>query len=153
MPETVRIVSDGEELVLSHDEAYLIASNPDARDRATERRGETTGPKPVVIRYMGFHDVQGRREYELHAQRGDQTSRYILWIEWTAFSKRLALLQDGPDICYQKLRRQLEGAELRGSDGIAVTDGDLADYREAHTPPVRRRSPSLSEGPGPAKAR
>jgi hypothetical protein len=152
MTETVRIVSDGEEMVLSHGDVYRIALNTEAGDVAIERRREVTEPKPVAIRYMGFQDVDGRREYELSARRGEQTGRYVLSIEWSAFSKRHALLQDGPDICYQKLRRELEGVELQGSDGIAVTDAELAAYREAHTMPARRRSPASSRGPEPAKA-
>lgn len=153
MNETVRIVSDGEELVLSHDEVYHIALKAEAGDGAIERRREVTEPKPVALRYLGFQDVDGRREYELSARRGEQTCRYILSIEWSAFSKRRALLQDGPDICYQKLRRELEGAELQGSDGIAVTDAELAAYREAHTMPARRRSRPATPGAEPAKAR
>jgi hypothetical protein len=99
---------------------------------------KSAAPKPVTIRYLGFHDGPGRREYMLDAQRGDQTGRYTLWIELSAFSGRLALLQDGPEICYQKLLRELCDAELKGSDGMAVTASDLASYKEAHTRPVRR---------------
>jgi hypothetical protein len=109
MGETVRVVSDG-----------------------------SAAPKPVSIRYLGFHDGPGRREYVLDAQRGDQTSRYMLWIELSAFSSRHALLQDGPEICYQKLLRELAEAELHGSEGMAVTENDMAVYRDAHTRPVRR---------------
>jgi hypothetical protein len=126
MREMVRIVSDGEELVLSESEA------------AIERRTKMAAPKPVTIRYLGFHDGPGRREYVLDAQRGDQTGRYTLWIALSAFSSRHALLQDGPEICYQKLVRELSDAELQGSNGMAVTETDLASYREAHTRPVRR---------------
>jgi hypothetical protein len=136
MHETVRIVSDGEELVLSEGEAFRIA--PTAHDSAIERRTKSAAPNPVTIRYLGFHDAPGRREYVLDAQRGDQTARYTLWIDRSAFSSRLALLQDGPEICYQKLLRELSGAEPQGSHGMAVTEKDLASYREAHTRPVRR---------------
>ena len=100
----------------------------------------TVAPKPVTVRYLGFHDVPGRREYMLDAQRGHQTDRfrYTVWIETSAFSSRHARLQDGPEICYQKLLRELCDAELKGSGGMAVTDTDLASYKEAHARPVRR---------------
>lgn len=137
MRETVRIVSDGEELVLSEGEAFRFAPNAGAQYVAIESRTKSA-PKPVTVRYLGFHDVPGRREYVLDAQRGNQTGRYTLWIEQSAFSSRHALLQDGPEICYQKLLRELSDAELQGSDGMAVTENDLASYREAHTRPVRR---------------
>jgi len=135
MHETVRVVSDGEELVLSEGEAFRFAPNAGANHVQIERR---ITPKPVTIRYLGFHDGPGRREYVLDAQRGDETGRYTLWIELSAFSSRHALLQDGPEICYQKLLRELSDAELRGSAGMAVTENDLTSYREAHTRPVRR---------------
>ena len=76
----------------------------------------------------------------LDAQRGFQTGRYryTLWIEQSAFSSRNALLQDGPEICYQKLLRELSDGELQGSEGMAVTESDLASYKETHARPVRK---------------
>jgi hypothetical protein len=138
MRETVRVVSDGEELVLSEGEAFRFAPNVGAHYRAIDPLTRSAAPKPVSIRYLGFHDGPGRREYVLDAQRGDQKGRYMLWIELSAFSSRHALLQDGPEICYQKLLRELCDAELHGSLGMAVTENDLTSYRETHTRPVRR---------------
>lgn len=92
----------------------------------------------IAIQYQGFQDAPGRREYALDAQRGDQRRRYTVWIEQAAFAARRALLQDGPDICYQKLLREIEASQLEGADCIGVTDGDLQAYREAHARPVRR---------------
>lgn len=99
---------------------------------------ESTGLKGTVIQYLGFGNVDGRREYVLDVQRGDETRRYTVWIELAAFSRGQALLQDGPDICYQKLLRELAGPEHQGSEGIEVTADDLAAYRESHAPPARR---------------
>jgi len=138
MPETVRLVSDGEEMVLSEGEAFRIHPGPVTRAAAVARSGEVAAPKRFAIQYMGFSDVDGRREYVLSAQQGDQRGRYTVWIELAAFSRREALLQDGPDICYQKLLRELTGAVLHEGEGIAVTGSDLAAYREAHAPPPRR---------------
>ena len=92
----------------------------------------------VAIQYQGFQDAPSRREYALEAQRGDQRRRYTVWIERSAFAARRALLQDGPDICYQKMLREVAAFQLDGSDCIGVTDGELASYRETHTRPVRR---------------
>jgi hypothetical protein len=128
--EIVRVVSDGEEIVLSTSEAVHI------RPRTAER--DLRAPLRLAVQYLGFNDVQGRREYVLSAQQGAEARRYTVWIELTAFAGHRALLQDGPDICYQKLLRELAGSELRGCERIGVTEGDLAAYRETHTPPVRR---------------
>ena len=138
MRETVRVVSDGEELVLSEGEAFRYVPNAGAHGMTIERPTKSAAPKPIAIRYRGFHDVPGRREYVLDAQRGDQTGHYTVWIDRSAFSSRLALLQDGPEICYQKLLRELADVEPQGSHGMAVTETDLASYRAAHTRPVRK---------------
>ncbi|MET0556179.1 MAG: hypothetical protein ABW221_24275 [Vicinamibacteria bacterium] len=94
-------------------------------------------PKAITIRYLGFKDVDGRRQYALQAQRGAETSQYTVSIELAAFSKKQALLQDGPDICYQKLR-ELSVVELHPSGEVEVTEAELAAYRETHSRAPRR---------------
>jgi hypothetical protein len=138
MPETVRLVSDGEEMVVTEGEAFRIHSQPDTRHVAHERKSEAAAPPRIAIQYQGFQDAPGRREYALDAQRGDQRRRYTVWIEQAAFAARRALLQDGPDICYQKLLREVATSQLEGADCMGVTDGELAAYRDAHARPVRR---------------
>jgi hypothetical protein len=150
MPGTVRLVSDGDEMVLPVGEAFRIRPRPgSSRHPVTERTGEDAGSKRVAIQYLGFQDVQDRREYELCARRGDQEGRYTVSIKLTAFAKREALLQDGPDICYQKLLHELADAELREACGIAVTDSDLTAYRESHAIPRRGRSAPPRPGEPP----
>ena len=94
-------------------------------------------PKPINIRYLGFKDVDGCRQYTLQAQRGLETNRYTVSIELAAFSKKQALLQDGPDICYQKLR-ELSALELHPGGDVEVTAEELAAYRETHSRTPRR---------------
>jgi hypothetical protein len=90
----------------------------------------------LLLQYVGFADTPLRREYVLLAKLGEETRQYTVCIDQTAFTLRKALRQDGPDICYQKLRRELASA-LVVTRSIAVTDGDLAGYREAHSPKGR----------------
>ena len=108
--------------------------------------------KGIAIQYVGFLDVKGRREYELHAQRGDEKRRYTVWIELAAFSRGQVLLQDGPDVCYQKLLHVLTGSDPQASGSIEVTEQDLAAHRAAHTPPARRGGLSAPRPPETAKA-
>jgi hypothetical protein len=105
-----------------------------------------TAPQPINIRYLGFKDVDGQRQYSLQAQRGLETSRYTVSIELAAFSKKQALLQDGPDICYQKLR-ELSALELHPGGDVEVTEADLAAYRETHSRTPRRTFSSAPEAP------
>ncbi len=145
MPEIVRVVSDGEELVLSEGEAFRTHPAPPH----VTPRGEDA-PARVAVRYLGFHDVRDRREFTLDAQRGDQVRRYAVRIELAAFSTRKALLQDGPDICYQKLLREIAESGLPGPGDIDVTDDDLEAYRTAHPTRVRKSfSSSASSVPPP----
>lgn len=103
--------------------------------RSTSTRADQLA-SALLIQYVGFEDTPTRREYVLLARRGDETRQYTVWIDQAAFAKRKALRQDGPDICYQKLRREL-AESLAGSNHIGVTEGDLTCYREAHTPKGR----------------
>jgi hypothetical protein len=107
-------------------------------DALPRRSGAGPSATAVVVQYLGFQDAPGRREYGIRVRRGDQDRQYTLWIAQASFAQRHALLQDGPDICYQKLLRALADPELPAADCIAVTDGDLADYRETHTRAPRR---------------
>jgi hypothetical protein len=59
-------------------------------------------------------------------------------IALAVFAERRALLQDGPDICYQKLLHELAGSVMEGAESIGITDDDLAAYRERHPLAVRR---------------
>ena len=110
-------------------------------------------PKPAVpvvrhlsIEYLGFRSVEDRREYRLCAKLGTESCEYTIWIANAAFAAGRALLQDGPDICYQKLRRELGDAELTGDKTFEVTESELVEYRSSHTPPQRR---SASQAPTP----
>lgn len=95
-------------------------------------------PAHLLVQYVGFHDTPAGREYVLLAQLGAKSRRYTVWIAQAVFTKRQALLQDGPDICFQKLRRELADSELVGTARIGVTESDLTHYREAHAPATRR---------------
>ncbi len=105
---------------------------------APSTRPRAPAPLHLMLEYLGFRNTPGRREYILRAQSGPEAREYTVWIAHTAFAMRKALLQDGPDICYQKLRRELAESELRGVACVGVTESDLATYRETHAPPTRR---------------
>jgi len=104
-------------------------------------------PKPIIpvvrhlsLEYMGFRNGRDRREYVLCARLGTDSCEYTVWIANAAFTAGHALFQDGPDICYQKLRRELADTELPGGRSFEVTKSELLEYRVAHAPPQRRPS-------------
>ena len=130
-------MGDGEELLLSEGEAFRIRPEPVPAVSAV-REAASGAPRPIAIQYVGFQDVGDRREYRFDVRRGEMARRYTVWIELAAFSRRQALLQDGPDICYQKLVRDVASSQMQGPDAMGATENDLAAYRETHTPPGRK---------------
>ena len=103
----------------------------------------------LTLEYLGFRNARDRREYVLCAKLGTESCEYTVWIPNTAFAAGHALFQDGPDICYQKLRRELVDQELTGDHTVEVTKSELLEYRTAHLPPQRRPAGSK---PSPVKA-
>lgn len=89
-------------------------------------------PASLVVQYVGFQAAPGRREYLLLVQEGDNVRTYTVSIPLEAFSRRRALLQDGPDISYQRLVRALADSEPIAAGRLAVTNADLTSYRDAH---------------------
>jgi hypothetical protein len=151
MPRDVRLVSDGDEMVLPAGEAFRIRPGPASRNPVVGRMAEGARSKGVAIQYMGFQDVDARRQYALRARRGDREGSYTVSIELAAFANRRALLQDGPDICYQKLLHELADSDLHSTGDLVVTEGDLSAYRESHTP-AKRGIFSPPRPGGPPKA-
>jgi hypothetical protein len=99
------------------------------------------GVRHLTIEYLGFKNGQNRREYMLCARLGTEAREYTVWIANAAFSSGHASLQDGPDICYQKLHRNLVDVGLIDAPYVEVTDSELLEYRTAHTPATRRSNP------------
>ena len=96
--------------------------------------------KPT-IEYVGFRTGPEYREYHLRSHFGTETREYTVAIAHSAFTAGRVRFQDGPEICYLKLLRELESTEVGVSRAphLTVTDAELADYVTAHTVPARGR--------------
>ena len=98
------------------------------------------------VEYLDYQSQADYREYRLalHSQEGTREARVRIPV--TAFAASRVLLQDGPDVCYQRLLRMLSAGEAPSREVIVVDGAELTAYREAHTPAPRRfatpRSPS-----------
>ena len=94
----------------------------------------------ATVEYVGFRSASDRREYLLRAHHGPEIHEYTIGIAHAAFAAGRARFQDGPEICYLRLLRELEAAEsVPRADHFTITDQELTDYVTAHTPPARRR--------------
>jgi hypothetical protein len=116
-------------------------------------------PKPVPlaapldrqlrIEYLGFQNLAQHREFRLRVCWPEGSSEFRLRIAIDAFGASGVRLQDGPDVCYQKLMSVLASGEAT-LEVITVDQADLTSYREAHTKPARQRS--ATPPPSPKRA-
>ena len=97
------------------------------------------------VEYVGFTTRGANRVYTLRFRRGAEEPKDVtVAIATAAFLARRVRYQDGPEICFLKLQKELLGAEEgRAFKELTVDDADLEDYKTAHTakPPQRRGRP------------
>lgn len=99
-----------------------------------------------VVEYIGFQNKPTGREYAftVHEQAREDI-RYMLTILNEAFISRRARYQDAPEICSQRLHRELDAhANHPPATNFCITEADLDDYRDSHKPkskngPQKRR--------------
>jgi hypothetical protein len=101
----------------------------------------------VRVEYLDFQEVPDYREYRLVVYRPDGPAECRFRIAIAAFGAGRVRLQEGPDVCYQKLMRSVAVGEAESPDVVTIDDLELASYREAHTPVPKRRSWSPTTPP------
>jgi len=107
-------------------------------------------PRPLTIRYLGFECTSAGRSYRLRVDQGTEDPRlYTVDIPSEAFATRRARFQDAPELCLQRLQRELDAnADLPGGAALVITSADLDLYRDSQ----QRRSPDRkSRTPHPAR--
>jgi hypothetical protein len=95
------------------------------------------------VEYVGFKTRETMREYTLRVKQPAGTSDdFTLAIANEAFVAHRVRYQDGPDICFLKLQREL--AALDGAlpaSYLSITDAELEEYKAAHAPKPPQRRP------------
>ncbi len=110
-------------------------------------------PKPTLprlsvrIEYLDCQTLPEYREYRLAACGPDGPVESRFRIAMAAFDAGRVRIQDGPDVCYQKLLRSVVAGETASPDVVVIDDVELASYRTAHTPVQKHRSWSPSSTP------
>jgi hypothetical protein len=90
----------------------------------------------IVLQYVGFETRGAVREYTF-TRRGSsgELSEYFVTIANAAFVAHRVRYQDAPDICSLRLHREFAvRSDHPSSTRFCITDAELADYLEAHTP-------------------
>ena len=97
----------------------------------------------VVLQYVGFETKGPVREYTFTLRgSGGGFSEYFVTIANAAFVAHRVRYQDAPDICSLRLHREFAaGRDHPPSTRFSITDAELADYMEAHTP---KQKPNVS---------
>ena len=90
----------------------------------------------VVLQYVGFENKGAVREYTFTLRgTGGASSEYFVTIANDAFVAHRVRYQDAPDICSLRLHREFATRrDHPPSTRFSVTDAELADYKDAHTP-------------------
>ena len=93
------------------------------------------------LRYLGVIPQMECVEYGFQIEDKDKDPRLIVMMIEAGFFKQYALMvQEAPDLCYQKLLAELksETEEFPVSSRSSVSASDIAHYRELH--PVGKSS-------------
>ena len=90
----------------------------------------------IIVQFLGYQVKPLEREYTFAVREVSTEPReYTLTIPASAFNERLLSIQDAPDICSRKLRRELQANANHPSEThYAITSSDLEDYRAARAP-------------------
>ena len=97
----------------------------------------------AVLPYVGFQRKGAIREYAFTLRRTEcPSSEYFVTIANDAFVAHRVRYQDAPDPCSLRLHWEFATrTDHPPSTRFSVTDAELADYKEAHTP---KSKPSTS---------
>ena len=95
------------------------------------------------VEYVGFTTRDAHRVYSLRIRRGaTEPEEVTVLIASAAFTGGRVRYQDGPEVCFLKLQKELLGApDGTTAKEFSVTDADLADYKAAHSPKPPQRKP------------
>ncbi len=86
------------------------------------------------LRFLGTISKPEHSEYGFQVENPDKTVRLlVLTIANSVFLTRQLLVQEAPDLCYQKLLAYLRDATAGlAEDCIPISESDIANYRAFH---------------------
>ncbi|HEY2932421.1 MAG TPA: hypothetical protein VGK99_11815 [Acidobacteriota bacterium] len=102
----------------------------------------------MQIQYVGFNVAADSRIYNFHVvQAAEETREFMLEVQFEAFRSSSLKFQDGPGLCWGRLKRELDGETqtLRAPACLRIGNEDIAEYLEQHYPRKRRSKPTKAE--------
>ena len=97
------------------------------------------------LRYLGAIPQPGHVEYGFRIEDKDKNTRLVvLEIESGFFQSNQLMVQEGPDLCFQKLLADLDLETTDSPIGsrVPVTASDIAHYRDLHPTTKPRKTPT-----------
>ena len=93
-------------------------------------------PAPYpLLRYLGTISRPEHAEYGFQIENPDKTLRLlVLTIANSVFLTRQLMVQEAPDLCYQKVLAYLRDDATAGpaEASIPISESDIANYRAFH---------------------
>src|SRR5262249_18337290 len=126
----------------------LVSYGRAARSIGGPPRAWRSDPMAISqLQYVGFRNTQTTPHYQLFVHPADgQSDDFVVAIPHEAFVSGRARYQDGAEICFLKLSRDLAAWAASPESGPPasrqeVTEAELTAYRDGHAPKPRRLTP------------
>ena len=91
----------------------------------------------MYIQYTGFNVAASSRTYNFDViDKADEAREFTVKVQSEAFRTAHLKLQDGPDICFERLELELEKEtkESRAEAHLIIGERDIKDYLEGCYP-------------------
>jgi hypothetical protein len=91
----------------------------------------------MYIQYVGFDVAVSSRVYKFHVIDTLHEARdFTVNVQSKAFRSACLKLQDGPAICFARLKQELQGEtpESRAGKNLSIEERDIREYWEQHHP-------------------
>jgi hypothetical protein len=90
----------------------------------------------MYIQYVGFKVAGSSRIYNYDVLDTKEKREFTIQVQSEAFRPAGLRLEDGPSICFDRLKRELgaETEESRAAADLSIAERDIDDYLERHYP-------------------
>ncbi len=100
----------------------------------------------MYIQYIGFNVAGSSRIYNFDVLEPKEAREFTVQVRSEAFRPAGLKLQDGPGICFTRLKQELQGEtqEARAEAHLSIGARDIQEYLEQHDPrkPLAKKTAS-----------
>ncbi len=95
----------------------------------------------MYIQYIGFNVAASSRIYNFDVLDTEEAREFTVKVQSEAFRTARLKLRDGPDICFARLKQELQGEtqESRTEVHLNIAERDIQEYLERTTRASRSR--------------